>query len=377
MSPQALRILDRALPSLRDYAILLIDPAGMIVGWLGGAEEIFGYREQEIVGCHSSTLFVPEDVALGLDRFELEVAQRDSFSQDDRWHVRADRTRIWASGTVTAVREDSGALCGFVKILRDRTDLRMNTEHRLHQVEALEATLARTRNFLQTLGHELRNPLAPIMNSVNLLHLASDDPRVHKAAQTIANQVKALERVTGDLMDVSRLDQKKLALRLAELDIRALVDEEVAGQADRARAKGLRLEFLTPAQPLLLVADGDRVRQAVANLLSNAIKYTPEGGSVWVKVTREVDDIVVRVQDTGIGIAPDALPRIFGLFAREARARDVAPEGLGVGLAIVSQIAELHGGVAQARSNGIGKGSEFVIRLPCGGPGPDQPGSPG
>ncbi|TWO72888.1 PAS domain S-box protein [Caenimonas sedimenti] len=370
MTPEAQRILDRALPSMRDYAIVLIDPKETIVGWLGGAEEIFGYREREIVGCHTSTLFVPEDIELGLDHFELEVARRDSYAQDDRWHVRADGTRIWISGTVTAVREESGALCGFLKIMRDRTDLRMNAENRSNQLEAVENAMERTRRFLETLGHELRNPLAPILNSVAIIQHGSADAQVQKAARVISNQVQLLERIAGDLMDVSRLKHRKLELRLSEFDIRALVEEEASGQLERARAKGVHLECLVPDQPLLLVADADRVRQAVGNLLGNAIKYTQKDGCVWVKAILEADNIIVRVQDTGIGIAPDALKRIFELFTQEPRAKDVAPGGLGVGLAIVSQIAELHGGMAQARSSGIGKGAEFMIRLPRRGPHP-------
>nr|WP_255429213.1 PAS domain-containing sensor histidine kinase [Ramlibacter albus] len=353
------------MPCLRDHAIVLIDPEARIVGWYGGAEEIFGYREQEIVGCDTSTLFVAEDLQLGLDRHELEVARRDSFSHDDRWHVRADGIRIWVSGTVTAVREPSGELCGYIKILRDRTDLRMSTEHRQNQLEAVEAAMQRTSSYLQTLGHELRNPLAPIRNAAAILAASGKDERVQRLAQIIDNQVSVLERVTADLMDVSRLHHQKLELRPTEFDIRTLLEEAAAGMSEEASAHGLKLECVLPPQPLRLVADADRVRQAVSNLLTNAIKYTPSGGSIWVKATREVDDIVVRVQDTGIGIAPDALSRIFELFTQERRASELVPGGLGVGLAIVSQIAELHGGVAQARSSGIGKGSEFMIRLPC------------
>lgn len=373
MTPQAQRILERALPTLRDYAIVLLDPSGVIVGWLGGAEDMLGYREDEIVGRHFSTLFSPEDVDLGLDRYELKVARRNSFSQDDRWHVRADGQQVWIAGTVTAVREDSGEVAGFIKVIRDRTDLRIDVERRTNQLEAVQAALERTRNFLETLGHELRNPLAPIKNGASLLALLSTDPRIQKVARTIHNQVGVLERLAGDLMDVTRLRHKKLELRLSEFDMRTLVEEEAADQAERARNKGLRLDCLTPDQPLLLVADAARLRQAVCNLLTNAIKYTPAGGSVWVKATREADDIVVRVQDTGIGIAPDALPRIFGLFTQEARAKDMVPGGLGVGLSVVSQIAELHGGVAQARSSGIGKGAEFMLRIPRKAAAPRQP----
>ena len=368
MTPQAREILELALPSLRDHALLLIDPDGVVVGWLGGAESIFGYREQEIVGCHASVLFVPEDVQLGLDRYELAVARRDSYSHDDRWHVRADGTRIWVSGTVTAVRTPSGELRGYIKIMRDRTDLRMNAEKRTHHLDAVEATLERTRRFVQTLGHELRNPLAPIRNCALILARASTEPRILKVAQTIADQVAVLERIANDLVDVARLEHRKLDLRLAEFDVRPLLEEEVAGQAERAATKRLRLECLVPEQPLLLVADAERLRQAVSNLLTNAIKYTPEGGTIWVKATQEADDIALRVQDTGIGIAPEVLPRLFELFTQEPRAKDLVPGGLGVGLAIVSQIAELHGGVAQARSGGTGKGSEFTLRLPRRGP---------
>jgi PAS domain S-box-containing protein len=368
VTPQAREILNFALPNLRDYAVVLLDPAGIIVGWLGGAEAILGYGEQEIVGCHSSALFVPEDVAKGLDRFELEIAERDSYSEDDRWHLRADGTRIWITGTVMAVRDEAGVHRGFLKLMRDRTDLRMNAENRTNHLDAVERAMARTHQFLQTLGHEMRNPLAPIKNAAMILTRTSTDERIQKVAHIIDNQVRVLERIASDLMDVSRLQHEKLELKLIEFDVRPLLEEEVAGQLGAATAKGLRCEALMPQHPLVLRADSDRVRQAVGNLLGNAIKYTLEGGSIWVKATQEADDIVIRIQDTGVGIAPDVLPRIFELFTQESRAKDLVPGGLGVGLAIVSQIAELHGGAAQARSGGVGKGSEFALRLPCKGP---------
>ena len=369
VTPQARDLLELAWPSLQDHAILLLDPAGLIVAWLSGAERIFGYREQEMVGCHFSTLFVPEDLALGLDRHELDVARQDSFSEDDRWHLRADGTRIWVTGSVSAVRAADGELRGFIKIMRDRTDLRMTSERRSNHLQTVEAALERTRRFVQTLGHELRNPLAPIKNSAMILTRATDDPRIHKVARMITDQVGVLERIANDLVDVSRLQHRKLELRLAEFDVRPLLEEEVAAQAQRAAAKGLNLQALLPDHPLALVADAQRLRQAVSNLLTNAIKYTPDGGAIRVKATQEVDDVVLRVHDTGIGIAPEILPRIFQLFTQESRASDLVPGGLGVGLAIVREIAELHGGVVEARSAGSGKGSEFTLRIPRSGPG--------
>lgn len=360
---ESLELLQLALPCVRDYALVLLDAEGTVLEWLCGAEDILGYAPEEAVGKPISMIFVQEDLDKALDLHELEVARRDSYSHDDRWHLRRDGTKIWVSGTVTAVRDASGGLRGFVKIMRDRTDARMSSENRTNQADALD----RTHRFVQTLGHELRNPLAPIRHAAYVARQATDEPRVQKAAETIENQVSLLERITADLMDVSRLKHRKLELRLAEFDVRALLDGEAAAQSHAAVAKGLVLEAVLPKLPLPLVADQDRLRQAVSNLISNAIKYTPAGGSIWVKATQEADDIVIRVQDTGIGIAPEVLPRIFDLFTQEPRAKDLVPGGLGVGLAIVNQIAELHGGVAQARSGGTGKGSEFALRIPCTG----------
>ena len=349
---------------MRDYALMLLDPEGVIVGWLWGSQEVFGYSEGEVVGRSFSFLFVADDLAKGLDRHELEIAARDSRSQDDRWHLRKDGQRIWASGTVTALR-DEGGVRGFVKVVRDRTDLRLGNEARANKLAETEAALDRTRRFLQTLGHELRNPLSPIKTSAHLLPRLSDDPRVRKVAETIGNQVAVLERITADLMDVSRLEHRKLELRLAQVDARALVEEEAAGQSAAAKAKGVALQALTPEHPIPALVDPDRLRQALGNMLSNAIKYTPSGGQVWAKVTMEAEDLVVRVQDTGIGIDPDTLPRIFELFTQENRAKDLVPGGLGIGLAMVRQIAALHGGVVEARSAGKGKGAEFTLRIPA------------
>ncbi|MBK0393155.1 PAS domain-containing sensor histidine kinase [Ramlibacter algicola] len=367
MRPESRELLELALPRLRDYAVVLLDPAGVIVDWLCGAEDIFGYAPGMAVGKHISMLFVPEDVAKGLDVHELAVARANSYAHDDRWHLRQDGTRIWVSGTVTALWEGT-ALRGYIKIMRDRTDQRMNAENRANQLDSVEQAMARTHRFLDTLGHELRNPLAPIKNAAYIVSKTSSDARADKAAQTINNQVAVLERLIGDLMDVSRLQHRKLELRLTQFDVRVLIDNEVGGQMAAARSKGVRLEAVLPDQPLPVLADADRLRQAVANLLTNAVKYTPPDGRVWVKATHEADDLVIRVQDTGIGIATDVLPRIFDLFTQEPRAADLVPGGLGVGLAIVNQIAELHGGVVQVRSGGHGRGSEFALRLPRTGP---------
>lgn len=373
MKPEARELLELALPQLHDYAVVLLDPQGVIVHWLGGAEDIFGYSPDAAVGQPASMLFVPEDVEKGLDAHELHVARANSHAEDDRWHLRQDGTRIWISGSVTAVKDRAGKLLGYMKIMRDRTDQRMISENRANQFDSMEQAMERTHRFLQTLGHELRNPLAPIKNAAFIVSRVADDPRLLRAAEAINNQVAVLERLTTDLMDVSRMQHRKLELRLSEFDIRALLEQEIAAQGEAAARKRIDVEALLPEKPIELAADRDRLRQAVSNLLTNAVKYTPAHGRVWVKVTQEADDVVIRVQDNGIGIAPDVLPRIFDLFTQEPRAKDLVPGGLGIGLAIVRQIADLHGGVVQVRSGGHGKGAEFALRLPRLGPASGNP----
>ena len=368
MTPYARELLDLALPQIRDYGIILLDTEGTIVDWLAGAQDVLGYAPEEIVGCSGSVLFVPEDLEKGLDQYEMQVARGDTLAQDDRWHLRNDGTRIWVSGTMTGLRNAAGELRGFIKIVRDRTDQRIGAENRANQLAAVEGAMERTQRFLQTLGHEMRNPLAPIRNSAFILKRISEDARIHKVAHTIEAQAAVLQRLAEDLAEVSRLHQRKLRLKLAQIDLRELLREEVGAQMLPATAKGLRVEMLLPEQPIMANVDADRLRQAVSNLLGNAVKYTPEGGTVWVKVTDEAGDAVMRFEDTGIGISGDALPRIFELFTQESRAQDLVPGGLGVGLAIVKQIAELHGGVVSARSGGAGHGAEFTVRLPREGP---------
>jgi signal transduction histidine kinase len=260
---------------------------------------------------------------------------------------------------------DGSVLRGFIKIARDRTDTRMGTETRSNRLAAVESAFASTKEFLRTLGHELRNPLGAIKNIAWILG-RSDDEQLKGFSGIVCNQLAILERLASDLMEVSRFEQQKVLLKLEDLDLAALVHDEVGARQYEAREKGITLEAILPEHRVMLRGDRDRLRQALGNLLANSIKYTPPGGSVWVKSLEEAEDVLVRVEDTGMGIAPDVLPKIFELFTQEPRARDVAPGGLGIGLAIVRDVVGLHGGLVQARSGGIGKGAEFTMRFPRG-----------
>jgi PAS domain S-box-containing protein len=368
MPPEVFRLLGLAMSQQRDYGLILLATDGTVIGWLCGAEAMLGYTAQEIVGRPASVFFVQEDLDKGIDQYELEVAARDSRSEDDRWHVRRDGSRIWVSGTVTALRDEAGVLQGFIKVVRDRTDLRIKHEAEATQLRLTREAIARTQEFLGTLGHEMRNPLAPIKNSVFILdrmgqQLAEPPPQLQSISRILTNQVARLEQLANDMVEVSRLQHKKLQLDLQHLDVCNLLREEVAAQRHPAGEKGVDLQVVLPPEAIDAVADRARLQQAVANLVTNAIKYTPAGGKVWVKATQEADEVVIRIEDTGIGISPDVLPRIFELFTQERRAQEMVPGGLGIGLGIVRQVMELHGGVVQARSAGPGKGSEFSLRL--------------
>ncbi|AEG93183.1 PAS domain-containing sensor histidine kinase [Ramlibacter tataouinensis] len=366
------------LRTARDYAVILLDPEGVVTHWLGAAEQVLGYPAAQAVGRSISLLFTPEDRARHLDRLELDIARVDSRSEDERWHLRGDGSRIWTSGTVTALHDEDKHLLGFIKVLRDRTDMRIRTERLEAEVAELQAGRERTHEFLRTLGHELRNPLAPLGNTKFIIERLATDDRMKAAARTIGTQVELLRRLADDLMDITRLEQGQLKLELQQLDLRKLLETEVAGLAEATAHKRLELQVLVPQVPVVVEADPARFGQVVLNLLGNAVKYTPSGGVVWVKLTQEAHEAVLRVEDTGIGIAPEVLPRIFDLFTRESRASELAPGGLGVGLALVRQLVELHGGSVQARSAGLGKGAEFTVRLALappaqegGRPGPD------
>jgi PAS domain S-box-containing protein len=364
------------LASTKEYALIGLDPEGTVVDWVGAAEAIFGHSAQDAVGRNvGELLFTPEDRAKGFHQHELDVARRDSRAEDDRWHVRKDGTRIWITGSVDAVRDGQEQLVGYVKVARDRTDLHAWTEGMEHERERLHAAHQRTLQFLRTLGHEMRNPMAPLQNSAFILQRLHSDEKTARVVTIIQSQVGALKRLAEDLMEVSRLEGGKVGLHLSPVDLREVSLRAVTALQPQARAKGVTLECILPAGSLPADLDEDRFQQVLLNLVGNSIKYTPAGGSVWLKPTQEGDEVLLRVEDTGIGIEPAMLPRIFDLFSREQAAQDVDPGGLGIGLSVVREVVQLHGGSVQARSAGPGKGSEFTVRLPLGTtdpPGPAQ-----
>ncbi|HWE37965.1 MAG TPA: response regulator [Isosphaeraceae bacterium] len=219
--------------------------------------------------------------------------------------------------------------------------------------------------FLAMLAHELRNPLAPLLHALHMLGSGvGAGPECGPIRDVAERQARHLARLVDDLLDVSRISTGKIELRTGPVDLR----EAVARAAETARplveSRRHKLTLSLPEGPLPLVADEARIEQVLANLLNNAAKYTEPGGRIWIEARRDGDDAVVRVRDTGVGIAPELLPRVFDLFAQAERSLDRSQGGLGIGLTLVRRLVELHGGSIVADSPGVGLGSEFVVRLP-------------
>lgn len=359
-------LLLRSLSQTHEYAVIVLDPHGAISSWLGAAERVFGYAAGEVVGRPCGILFTPDERARGFDREEIEIALAAGRSNDDRWHVRKDGMAIWVTGTVEPIWV-GGQLAGFVKVCRDRTDLRSQLDSLANEVAAAQAQIHGIKAFIRTLGHELRNPLSPVQMAAQIILDTSDRAKIARAAQTILTQTKTLQRLADDLMEATRLETGSTRLRLALVDLRTLVQQAAEGFQELAAQRQLAIDVVQSHSPLRINADAPRLQQVLLNLMSNALKYTPPGGTVWLKSTQEAGEVVLRVQDTGIGIPPEVLPKIFDLFTRDAAAVETDPAGLGIGLAMVRNIVRLHGGSVQARSAGRGRGSEFTVRLPAAG----------
>ncbi|WP_198320733.1 hybrid sensor histidine kinase/response regulator [Azohydromonas aeria] len=238
------------------------------------------------------------------------------------------------------------------------------TNHRLAE-EALKEADRQKDEFLATLAHELRNPLAPIRNGLEILR---QDPALQgtaaRAAHMMARQLAHLVRLVDDLLDVSRISRGKVELRRERVALQSVIEHALEASRPLIESNGHALALRVAAEPIRVDGDLTRLAQVVSNLLNNAAKYTPAGGCIELWAGVEAGQAVVRVSDDGIGIAPDMLPRVFDLFAQAEGARHRAQGGLGIGLSLVRRLAEMHGGSIEAQSAGAGRGSVFTLRLP-------------
>ena len=265
---------------------------------------------------------------------------------------------------VSAARLDGPGSQKVVVVFNDVTERKQSERRLMEQSEALAQQDRRKDEFLAMLSHELRNPLAPISNAMHLMRRQkNDDPVSQQARVIIERQVKQLNRLVDDLLEVSRITTGRIQLRCEQVAVSSIVERAVEATQPLIVQKRHKLEMSLPEEPLFLHADASRMEQVLVNLLTNSAKYTDEGGRIVLSVELQGDDVILRVSDSGIGIAPELLPRIFELFTQADRSLDRSQGGLGIGLNLVQRLVELHGGTVQVRSD-LGQGSEFVVSLP-------------
>ncbi|HEX9942031.1 MAG TPA: ATP-binding protein [Thermoanaerobaculia bacterium] len=248
----------------------------------------------------------------------------------------------------------------------DITEQKRLEEELRRRAEELVGADRRKDQFLAMLAHELRNPLAPIRNAVELMRqVETFDPTFQPSREMVERQVKHLARLVDDLLDVSRITRGSIRLRKEVVDFNAVVQRAVEGARPLIESRNHQLEIQLPAERVRLEADSSRLEQVISNLLDNAARYTMPGGCIWVTAAREGDEAVVRVRDTGIGVPPDVLERVFEPFVQSDGSLARSDGGLGVGLTLVRSLVEMHGGRVEAFSPGLGQGSEFAVRLPA------------
>ncbi len=358
--------------SFEDYAIFMLDAEGRIASWNTGAERIFGWTTEEIVGRPLGSFYVPEDAAVGVVETELAEARREGRASDTRWLVRRDGSRFWADGITAPVR-DEDQLRGFAKIVRDATARKRFDEERadlLSREQRLRAeaeTANRTKDdFLATVSHELRTPLNAILGWARLLRTRTLDPAsVARALETIERNADAQRQLVEDLLDVSRIITGRLRLEVRLVDLPETIEAAIDSVQPAARAKAIRVESELDPDAGPVTGDPSRLQQVVWNLLSNAVKFTPPRGRVVVRLEAPPGEAVIRITDTGGGVPEAFLGRIFDRFSQAESTTTRSHKGLGLGLAIVRHLVELHGGTVEVENSPVaGWGASFAVRLP-------------
>ncbi|GAB4023190.1 PAS domain S-box protein [Spirosoma koreense] len=476
------------LENLPDYAIFRLNPDGIITEWTIGAERVTGYSAQEMVGCHVSLGYPPEELAVGQPEKELQEAIRTGRAEREFIRVRKNGEHFWVNEITTAIRDGHGQLTGFTKISRDisrrkraqqrrlqleeRTRLALEAADmatwewhlptdamfwneplfrllgmsaqpepqpsdaflsRIHPqdqpwvrsalaraveeqglfdvefrvvaadgptrwlsgygritgqesglptqmsgvmfditdrklaVEALREVDRRKDEFLALLAHELRNPITTLSNALMLLEATGgEDEQLPLASiqPMMRRELTHLVRLIDDLLDISRINRGKIELRRQRLDLTKLVNEVTTTMQPLIEQAHQQLMTHLPSQSVDIEGDADRLRQVLRNLLGNAIKFTPAGGRLVVSLQPIAGEACLRVVDTGIGLAEQDLTRIFDMFAQVDASRTRSQGGLGLGLTLVQELVHLHDGRIEAHSEGLGRGSEFILYLP-------------
>jgi PAS domain S-box-containing protein len=368
-----------------DDAIVGKDLSSIITSWNKGAERIFGYSADEMIGTSITRIIPPE-----LQSQEAEIVARlsrgERFDHFDTIRLTKDGRRLYVSLTISPIKDTHGNVVGASKIARDITDRKLAEEAlREAQKIAQEASTAKQRlleseraarseiekashmkdEFLATLSHELRTPLNAVLGWANALRLGRPGPEeLREGLEAIERNARAQAQMIDELLDMSRIISGKVRLDVQRLDLPAIVAASIDAVRASASTKGVRLQIVIDPLNAAVSGDPNRLQQIFWNLLNNAVKFTPKQGRVQVLLQRVDSHVEVSIIDTGEGISSDLLPYIFDRFKQADASTTRHHGGLGLGLAIVKQLVELHGGSVRAESAGLGKGATFIVSFP-------------
>jgi PAS domain S-box-containing protein len=365
-----------AIVQSSDDAIVSKTLEGIIRSWNRAAERLFGYTAEEAVGQPITLIIPPERVQEEQEILE-KLRRGERIDHFETVRVAKSGRRIDVALTISPICNASGVIVGASKIVRDISEQKASEQAQQRTIgelrraeEALREADRRKDEFLAVLAHELRNPLAPIRYAVAMARKGGRPETERLRAQAIIErQVEHMGRLLDDLLDVSRITRGTLILRRSTVDLAAVVAAAQESARPLIEARSHTLVVHLPVEKLRLVADPMRLAQVLANLLVNAAKYTDPGGRIELEARRKGGELVIAVRDNGMGISAEMMPRVFTLFAQASPALERSEGGLGIGLALVRGLLELHGGTVSAHSGGVGQGSEFLVRLPIGNPG--------
>lgn len=346
----------RALAEASPALIWQVDRRGDTVYVNRRAVELMGTTAEELMARKWRSLLHPDDASAYVAAFDKAVLDRSYFKHRVRirnfeggWRWLKSHAMPWFTA--------SGEYAGHVGISLDITEA-VNAETAL-----LEANRCKDE-FLATLAHELRNPLAPVVNALALISSPDGAASISRLLPIINRQVNYMVRLVDDLLEISRITSGKVELRIAPTDLVGVLRNVIDANTPEINEKQHELSVSIPHTPLIVKGDAVRLEQIFTNVLTNAVRYTPNCGHIWIAVSQEDNSAVVSVRDNGIGILPGMLPRLFDMFAQERRSGMGSQEGLGIGLSLVDRLVKMHGGTVEARSEGKDKGSEFIVRLP-------------
>ena len=340
-----------AIVDSSDDAIIGQTLDGRIASWNRGAERLYGYEPREVIGKPLS-LLMPAERADELPALTERLKRNERVAHFETERVRKDGSRVDVSLTISPVKDAEGKIIGASKIARD--------------ISARKEEDRRRDEFLALLAHELRNPLAPLRTGLEVMQLAGDDREaVEQVRNLMERQLQHLVRLVDDLLDMSRISRGKLQLRRERIALTSVVGHALEMCGPIMDDRDQQLTVTLPEEPIFVDADPTRLAQALCNLLTNAAKYSERGSRIWLAAEQQRGDAVISIKDNGVGIPPEMMPKVFDMFTQVDRSMEKTQGGLGVGLAIVKRLVEMHGGTTEARSEGYGQGSEFTIRLPA------------